>query len=112
MKINLKLIQSKVTKNFEFFFVLLLILISIIIMQVYNSSKKQAQNQYIKILNNLYFQKTVKNIFDNFPPKYENVEHVVVQNESLNSILKKYEIQVDGLVRIWHLRLVQPVHPF
>ena len=92
MKINLRLIQSKITKNFEFFFVLLLILISVVIMQVYNSSKIQAQNEYIKILNNLYFQKTVKNVFDNFSPKYINVEHVVVQNESLNSILKKYKV--------------------
>ena len=92
MKINLRSIQSKITKNFEFFFVLLLILISVVIMQVYNSSKIQAQNEYIKILNNLYFQKTVKNVFDNFSPKYINVEHVVVQNESLNSILKKYKV--------------------
>ena len=92
MKINLRSIQSKITKNFEFFFVLLLILISVVIMQVYNSSKIQAQKKYIKILNNLYFQKTVKNVFDNFSPKYINVEHVVVQNESLNSILKKYKV--------------------
>jgi len=92
MKINLKPIQLKITKNFEFFFVLLLILISIIITQVYNSSKNQAQKQYIKILNNFYFQKTVKDVFDNFSPKYVNIEHTVTQNESLNSILKKYEI--------------------
>ncbi len=92
MKINLKSIQSKITKNFEFFFVLLLILISIIITQVYNSSKNQAQKEYIKILNNLYFQKTIKDVFDNFSPKYVNIEHTIVQNENLNSILKKYEI--------------------
>ena len=92
MKINLRSIQSKITKNYEFFFILLLILISVVIMQVYNSSKIQAQKEYFKILNNLYFQKTVKNVFDNFSPKYINVEHVVVQNESLNSILKKYKV--------------------
>ena len=92
MKINVKSIQSKISKNFEFFFVLLLIFISIIIMQFYNSSKNQAQKEYVKIVNNLYFQKTVKNVFDNFSPKYINVEHLVVQNESLNSILKKYKI--------------------
>ena len=92
MKINLKQLQLKITKNFEFFFVLLLILISIIITQVYNSSKNQAQKQYIKILNNLYFQKTVRDVFDNFSPKYVNIEHMVIQNESLNSILKKYGI--------------------
>ena len=92
MKINLKIIQLKIFKNFEFFFVIILIFISIVITQLYNSSKIHAQREYIKILNNLYFKKTVKNIFDNFPPKYINIDHVVIPNESINSILKKYNV--------------------
>ena len=92
MKLNLKTIQFKISKNFEFFFVLLLIFISIIITQIYNSSKNNAKKEYIKILNNLYFQKTVNDIFDNFSPKYLSVDHIVVPNESINSILKKYDI--------------------
>ena len=92
MKINLKIIQLKIFKNFEFFFVIILIFISIVITQLYNSSKIHAQREYIRILNNLYFKKTVKNIFDNFPPKYLNIDHVVIPNESINSILKKYNV--------------------
>ena len=69
-------------------------------MQFYNSSKNQAQKEYFKILNNLYFQKTVKNVFDNFSPKYINIEHLVVQNESLNSILKKYKISDKELTLV------------
>ena len=97
MKLNLKTIQFKISKNFEFFFVLLLIFISIIITQIYNSSKNNAKKEYIKILNNLYFQKTVNDIFDNFSPKYLSVDHIVVPNESINSILKKYEIDEKEL---------------
>ena len=92
MKLNLRSMQFKIFKNFEFFFVLLLILVSIFITQIYNASQSRAQYEYIKILNNLYFQKTVKNIFDNLPPKYLNVEHIVVANESMTGILKKYGI--------------------
>ena len=92
MKLNLKIIQSKIFKNFEFFLVIILIFISIVITQIYNSSKIHAQREYIKILNNLYFKKTLKNIFDNFPPKYLNIDHVVIPNESINSILKKYNV--------------------
>ncbi len=92
MKLNLRLIQFKILKNFEFFFVLLLILISIILTQLYNTSKNHTEKEYIKVLNNLFFKKTVKNIFDNFSPKYLNIDHIIVQNESLNSILNKYEI--------------------
>ena len=92
MKLNLRLIQFKILKNFEFFFVLLLILISIILTQLYNTSKNHTEKEYIKVLNNLFFKKTVKNVFDNFSPKYLNIDHIIVQNESLNSILNKYEI--------------------
>ena len=93
MKLNLKPRNFSILKNFEFFFVLLLILISILITQIYNSSKKQAQNEYLKIFSNLYFQKTLNNIFNNFSPKYLKIEHIVAPNESINSILKKYEIK-------------------
>ena len=92
MKLNLNFVKFKIIKNFEFFFVLLLILISILITQIYNSSKNQAQKEYIKILNNLYFQKSFKNIFDNLSPKYLSVEHVVEPNESINGILKNYQV--------------------
>ncbi len=93
MKLNLKLRNFNIVKNFEFFFVLLLILISILITQIYNSSKKQAQSEYLKVLNNLYFQKTFNNIFNNFSPKYLKIEHIVAPNESINGILKKYGIK-------------------
>ena len=92
MKLNLNFVKFKIIKNFEFFFVLLLILISILITQLYNASKNQAQKEYIKIFNNLYFQKTFKNIFDNLSPKYLSIEHIVEPNESINSILKKYQV--------------------
>ena len=97
MKLNLNLIQFKISKNFEFFFVLLLIFISIIITQIYNSSKNNAKKEYIKVINNLYFQKTVTNIFDNLSPKYLSINHIVAPNESINSILKKYEIDEKEL---------------
>ncbi len=93
MKLNLKPRNFSILKNFEFFFVLLLILISILITQIYNSSKKQAQNEYLKVFSNLYFQKTLNNIFNNFSPKYLKIEHIVAPNESIKSILKKYEIK-------------------
>ena len=92
MKLNLNFVKFKIIKNFEFFFVLLLILISILITQLYNASKNQAQKEYIKIFNNLYFQKTFKNIFDNLSPKYLSIEHVVEPNESINGILKNYQV--------------------
>ena len=92
MKFNLKLLQSKIGKNLEFFFVLLLILISVIITQIYNISRDISKKEYVGLINNLYFQKTVNNILDNLQPKYRNIEHKVAKNETLSSIFKNYKV--------------------
>ena len=92
MKIVLKFFHSKISKNLEFLFVLLLIVISIAITQIYNSTKSHAQKEYVNLINNLYFQKTFTNIFNNFAPKYLNVKHTVAPNENLNSIFKNYKL--------------------
>ena len=92
MKYNLKLLQSKIGKNLEFFFVLLLILISVAITQIYNISRDISKKKYVGVINNLYFQKTVNNILDNLQPKYRNIEHKVAKNETLSSIFKNYNV--------------------
>ena len=92
MKLDLKIFQLKIKKNFEFLFVILMIFISITITQIYNISKNLSQKEYVNLLNNLYFKKTINNIFNNLSPKYKNVEHKIVKNETLNNILKSYEI--------------------
>ena len=92
MKLNLKISNFKISKNLELIFVLILILISIIITMIYNVSRSNSEKQYSQLLNNLYFQKTIENIFNNLSPKYSNVEHLVKKNETLNSVLKSYNL--------------------
>ena len=63
----MKLIQLKVTsfvkKNTEVFLLILLLVISTLIIQVYNSQSKKVNNEYIKVLRNTYFKKTINHIF-------------------------------------------------
>ena len=92
MKFNFNLSKIKIQKNLELFFVLLLILISIAITQIYNISRETSKREHINLINNIYFQKTVNNIFSNFEPKFLNISHKVAKNETLNSIFKAYKI--------------------
>ena len=92
MKLNLRISNLKISKNLELFFVLILIVISIIITMIYNVSKTNSEKQYSQLLNNLYFQKTIENVFNNLSPKYLNVEHVVKRNDTLNNVLKSYDL--------------------
>ncbi len=92
MKFNFSLSKIKIKKNLELFFVLLLILISIAITQIYNISRETSKREHINLINNIYFQKTVNNIFSNFEPKFLKISHKVAKNETLNSIFKTYKI--------------------
>ena len=73
MKLKLIFSQIKIQKNLELFFVLLLILITIAITQIYNASREISKKEYINLINNLYFQKTVNRIFDQNVCKFLNV---------------------------------------
>jgi len=92
MKLKLILSKIKIQKNLELFFVLLLILISIAITQIYNASREISKKEYLNLINNLYFQKTINNIFENFESRFLNIHHKVEKNQTLNSIFKSYKI--------------------
>jgi len=92
MKLKFILSQIKIQKNLELFFVLLLILISIAITQIYNASREISKKEYINLINNLYFQKTVNSIFENFESRFLKVDHEVSKNQTLSSIFKIYKI--------------------
>ena len=92
MKVKYILSRIKIKKNLELFFVLLLILISIAITNIYNSSREVSKKEYINLINNLYFQKTVNNIFENFETRFLNINHKVTKNQTLSNIFKIYKI--------------------
>ena len=77
----MKFIQLKVTsfirQNTEVFVLILLLIFSTLIIQVYNSQSKKVDNEYIKILRNTYFKKTINHIFFNLTPRYEQIEYSV-----------------------------------
>ena len=88
MKLKFILSKIKIQKNLELFFVLLLILITIAITQIYNASREISKKEYINLINNLYFQKTVNSIFENFESRFLNINHKVTKNQTLTNIFK------------------------
>ena len=47
-----------------------------------------------------FFKKTVVYYLDNLNPKYENIKHKISKGETLDEILKKYEISKEELINI------------
>jgi murein DD-endopeptidase MepM/ murein hydrolase activator NlpD len=67
---------------------------------LYNDKKKALTEGYKNVINNIYFQKTINNIFNNLSPGYKNIEHKISKYETFDKILKSYSIPVDEIKKV------------
>ena len=93
-------IQRVFKKNLEFFFLLLAIIITIFSVRIYNVNKNVINQNYINLINNTYFQKSINHVFDNLKPKFHNITHKVLKGETFNNILNKYNIPQSEIHKI------------
>jgi murein DD-endopeptidase MepM/ murein hydrolase activator NlpD len=81
-----------IKKNVEITFLFFLLLIAILSTIIYNEKKAFVNENYKDLINNIYFQKSIKKIFDNLIPKYKNIDHKVSSGETFDKILSNYSI--------------------
>ena len=87
-------------KNFFNFFkerleitALISILISLVIFtSFFNYYNKKINNQYLDLINNVYFQKTFNNFLNTIEPKYKKINHSISSGEKFEQILLKYNV--------------------
>ena len=89
---KLSQIQKMVKKNIEFVFLLLSIIITIFSVKIYNVNKNVINQNYINLINNTYFQKSINHVFNNLKPKFLKIRHKVSKGETFNNILNSYKI--------------------
>ena len=89
-----------INKNIEFILILLLLSITIFSTTLYNNNKKLINENYIDIINNIYFQKSVNQVFNNLIPKYKSINHRISSGETFDKILDKYFIQSKEILKI------------
>ena len=100
MKFNLKKIPKLIKRNLEISFLLLLMLITITSTTLYNNSKKQVNENYKEVINNIYFQKVVNHIFDSLTPRYKSINHKISSGETFDKILNSYSITSKEIINI------------
>ena len=91
-KLKFPKVNILVKKNLELVYLICTALIVIISVQVFNFIKDQKRSHFFDILNNIYFEKTLSSVINNFEPRYVNIEHKVLYGESFSSILENYGI--------------------
>ena len=71
----------------EILALIVLIIISTIFALYHNYTKKEINNRYKQIIENVYFKKTINHFFNKFEPRFKKISHTVEIGETFDSIL-------------------------
>ena len=99
IKINLMQIIYQILKkgNRTIFLLTLLMIFTIVAMNYHNYKKSTNKTNIKNLVNNVYFKKALTNIFNQFDPKYQRINHIVLKGQSLSNILDKYSVSKNEL---------------
>ena len=89
-----------VKKNTEIFLLFLLLIFTIFSTTIYNTKKLENRENYKEVINNIYFKKSLKQIFNNLKPRYKNIDHKISSGETFDKILKNYSISSEEILNI------------
>ena len=92
--------QKLIKKNAGTKFLFLLLVITIVFTTSYNDNKKKVNENFKDVVSNIYFQKTIKHIFNNLEPRYRNINHQISSGETFYKILKSYSISKNEIIKI------------
>ena len=100
MKFSSKKIIKLIKKNIEIILLFLLLAITVASSTIYNNKKILINENYKDVINNIYFQKSVKQIFDNLTPRYKSIDHKISSGETFDKILNNYSISNEEILEI------------
>ena len=97
MKFSLLFFNRFFKKNLSTIFLVSLSLLTVMVLISFNNLKQLENERYQNLLDNVYLEKTIKNILNNLEPKYVDVEHKISKGDTLDKILKRYEISQNEI---------------
>ena len=100
MRFSSNKIIKVIKKNIEITFLFLLLLVSISSTTFYNNKKTLINENYKDVINNIYFQKSVTQIFNNLTPRYKSIDHRISSGETFDKILINYSISNKQILEI------------
>ncbi len=92
--------KIQINKNKEILLLVLLIFITAISTSFFNLNKKIKEKTYNDLIDNIYFNKTLKHIVNNLEPKYKKIKHKIKSGETFDKILENYSIEKNEISKI------------
>jgi len=100
MKFSSNKILKLIKKNIEINLFFLLLIITVASTTIYNNNKILINENYKDVINNIYFQKSIKHFFNNLVPRYKSIKHKISNGETFDKILNNYSIPIENILEI------------
>ena len=100
MIFSLNKLIKLVKKNIQIFLLFILLIFTIFSTTVYNNKKLKTIENYKEVVNNIYFQKSLKQIFNSLKPRYKSIDHKISSGETFDKILNNYSIPSNEILDI------------
>jgi murein DD-endopeptidase MepM/ murein hydrolase activator NlpD len=100
MIFSLNKIIKIIKKNMEIAFLILLLLTTVTATSIFNQKKTLIDENYKDVINNIYFQRSINQIFNNLVPRYKNIDHIISSGETFDKILNNYLIPDEEINQI------------
>ena len=84
-------------KNYTIVIVFLTLSVTILVTSSYNKYLAYEKENYKKIINNIYFKKTIEYFLDDLNPKYTDKTYNVQAGDSLEKILIRHKVKKDQI---------------
>ena len=88
---------EKLKKNYTIVIVFLTLSVTILVTSSYNKYLAYEKENYKKIINNIYFKKTIGYFLDDLNPKYTDKTYNVQAGDSLEKILIRHKVKKDEI---------------
>ena len=88
---------EKLKKNYTIVIVFLTLSVTILVTSSYNKYLAYEKENYKKIINNIYFKKTIEYFLDDLNPKYTDKTYNVQAGDSLEKILIRHKVKKDEI---------------
>ena len=99
----IRLFNTYIKKKPSVAWLIFLIILTVLVTNYHNNKRTSSYEETINLINNVYFKKTVLNVFSHFNSKFQKIDHIVSEGENLQQILSKYKINESEIIKIIEL---------
>ena len=89
-----------IKRNIEIVLLFLLFFFTTISTTFFNNNKLLVNENYKNVINNIYFKKSINQIFNALTPRYKHINHKISSGETFDKILNSYSISGNEILEI------------